>query len=392
MIRVAARIFLGLLSLFSAVQAAHSEKRVALVIGNSNYKLGPLDNPKNDADDLTAALKRLQFDVTEHNDLNVLEFDEALEKFEEDAKGADAAFFFFSGHGVQIDKRGFLAPVDVKAESESSALRELESIQDVVAHIENAAKVSVIVLDACRDGLLQEHLRRIAVEKNRALDPPKGLPAVSVIGSNTLIVYATVPGETADDGKGRNSPFTASLLKNIETPGLEIEQMFKHVTADVLNATGGKQQPERLSRLQNELVLLPAKVEVKQAVPPLSEAAGAWAEIKDKKDAAVFEAFREQYGASNPLYDTLAAEKIGELSQPKLTAPAAATETRSREIEPAGILPHPARPRNLNRFSLRFWPRNALVYRGQTVTAKTPYGRLTCINRGRNVPRDCSLR
>jgi Caspase domain len=262
----------------------------------------------------------------------------------------------------------------------------------VVAHIENAAKVSVIVLDACRDSLLQEHLRRIAVEKNRGLDPPKGLPALSVIGSNTLIVYATVPGETADDGKGRNSPFTASLLKNIEAPGLEIEQVFKHVTADVLNMTGGKQQPERLSRLQNELVLLPAKAEVKQAVPPLSEVAGAWAEIKDKKDAAVFEAFRKQYGASNPLYDTLAAEKIEELSQPKPTALPAGTGTKSLEIEPAGSFPRPARPRNLNRFSLRFWPRNRLLYRGQTVTAKTPYGWLTCINRGRNMPRDCSLR
>jgi formylglycine-generating enzyme required for sulfatase activity len=168
---------------------------------------------------------------------------------------------------VQIDKRGYLAPADVRAESESSALRELVSIQEVVARIENAGKVSVIVLDACRDSPLQEHLRRIAVEKNKSLVPPKGLPPVSVVGSNTLIVYATVPGETASDGTGRNSPFTASLLKHLETPGLEIELMFKRVTADVLNGTRGKQQPERLSRLQNELVLLPGKPEASKQVP-----------------------------------------------------------------------------------------------------------------------------
>src|SRR5271166_495621 len=77
------------------------------------------------------------------------------------------------------------------------------------------------------------------------------------MGSNTLIVYATAPGEAASDGAGRNSPFTASLLKHIETPGLEIELMFKRVTADVLNSTSGTQQPERLSRLQSELVLSP---------------------------------------------------------------------------------------------------------------------------------------
>ena len=262
MFRIAARILIAVL-LIATAQAALAEKRVALVIGNSNYTLAPLDNPKNDADDVAAALQRLQFDVTELKDLTVSKFDQAIDAFEAKAKNADAAFFFFSGHGVQIDKRGYLAPVDIKAESESSALRELEAIQEVVARIENAAKVSVIVLDACRDSPLQERLRRIAVEKNRALVPPKGLPPVSVVGSNTLIVYATVPGETASDGAGRNSPFTASLLKNIETPGLEIELMFKRVTADILTATQGKQQPERLSRLQNELVLLPANAETR---------------------------------------------------------------------------------------------------------------------------------
>jgi uncharacterized caspase-like protein len=216
--------------LLSAGHSAFAEKRVALVIGNSNYALAPLTNPTNDADDLAAALKRLQFEVTEMKDLTVRDFDRTLDEFIPKAQNADIALFFFSGHGVQIDKRGYLAPIDLKAESESSALRELMAIQEVVSRIENAAKVSVIVLDACRDSPLQERLRRIAVEKNRAAIPAKGLPPVSVVGSNTLIVYATVPGETASDGAGRNSPFTASLLKHVETPGLEIELMFKRVT------------------------------------------------------------------------------------------------------------------------------------------------------------------
>src|SRR3974390_3351611 len=174
--------------------AAHAERRVALVIGNASYALAPLTNPKNDADDLTAALKRLNFDVTEKKDLSVRDFDRALDEFIPAAQNADVALFFFSGHGVQIDKRGYLAPTDIKAESESSALRELVAIQEVISRIENAAKVSVIILDACRDSPLHERLRRIAVEKNKALVPPKGLPPVSVVGRNTLIVYAPVPG------------------------------------------------------------------------------------------------------------------------------------------------------------------------------------------------------
>ena len=248
--------FLILFFLFWApFNEAQAERRVALVIGNSTYALASLTNPKNDADDVTAALKRLNFSVTKGLDLSVAQFDRAIETFETEAKDADVALFFFSGHGVQIDKRGYLAPVDIRAESESSALRELEPIQEIVSRIENAAKISVILLDACRDSALQERLRRIAAEKQKSLSPSKGLPSISVTGSNTLIVYATAPGETASDGTGHNSSFTGSLLKYIETPGLEVELMFKKVTADVLRRTGGKQQPERLSRLQTELVL-----------------------------------------------------------------------------------------------------------------------------------------
>jgi WD40 repeat protein len=270
-LRAAAMLALCLVFSFGAFATT----RVALVVGNSNYLAAPLENPKNDADDLAAALRGLQFDVTERKDLKVQDFDRVVDDFVAKAKDADVALFFFSGHGVQIDKRGFLAPVDAKAESESSALRELVSIQDVVARIENAAKVSVIVLDACRDSPLQERLRRVAVSKTKGIVPPKGLPPVSVVGSDTLIVYATVPGETAIDGAGRNSPFTASLVKHIATPGLEIELMFKRVTADVLKATAGKQQPERLSRLQGELVLAdPGQAAVPQQVPLTGEENG----------------------------------------------------------------------------------------------------------------------
>ena len=290
-------------------------KRVALVIGNSNYASRPLDTPKNDADDITAALQRLHFDVAERKDLLVRDFDQAIDTFEAKAKDADVALFFFSGHGVQIDKRGYLAPIDVNLESESSALRGLESIQEVVSRIENSAKVSVIVIDACRDSPLQDHLRRIAVAKNRALLPPKGLPPVSIVGSNTLIVYATVPGETAIDGDGRNSPFSAALLRHIETPGLEIELMFKHVTADVLRATGGKQQPERLSRLQNELVLLPA-MSGAMVQAPLSADMQAWIAVQSTTSEAVLEEFVRRFSGST--FAGFAKARLDELKKGRL--------------------------------------------------------------------------
>lgn len=234
-----------------------SARKVALVIGNSDYQLAPLTNPANDARDVAASLKRLGFEVTERQNLGIRAFDDTVDAFVDKAKGADTAILFFSGHGIQIDKRGYLAPTDIKAESESSALRELVNIQDLISRIENSAKVALVILDACRDSPLQERLRRISIEKRKTLGVDKGLPAISVLGSNTLVVYATAPGEIAADGTGqRNSPFTSALLYHIETPGLEVELMFKRVTADVLKATNGNQQPERLSRLQSELILM----------------------------------------------------------------------------------------------------------------------------------------
>ncbi len=315
MVRAGIKALLAMWVLAFAGHAAGAAKRVALVIGNSNYTLAPLDNPQNDADDIAAALHRLHFVVTERKDLTVREFDHTLDDFIPQAKDADVALFFFSGHGVQIDKRGYLAPVDVKAESESSALRELEPIQEVVSRIENAAKVSVIVLDACRNSPLQERFRRIAVEKNKGLAPPMGLPPVSLVGSNTLIVYATVPGETASDGAGRNSPFTASLLKNMETPGLEIELMFKRVTADVLNETRGKQQPERLSRLQNELMLVPAAPAPAQGQAPLSADAQAWSVVQGAASEAVLEEFIRRFPDS--VYAGFAKARLEELKASK---------------------------------------------------------------------------
>ncbi len=95
--------------------------------------------------------------------------------------------------------------------------------------------------------------------------------------------------------------------------------MFKHVTADVLRATGGKQQPERLSRLQSELILQPASAETKLQ-SPVSEAEREWAKIKDLKDVATFEAFRKQYGAANPLYDRLASQQIEKLKREQTAA------------------------------------------------------------------------
>jgi hypothetical protein len=459
---------------------AFAERRIALVIGNSAYAVGPLKNPGNDADDVADALKRLRFEVVMGKDLTIRAFDDTIEDFVARAKDADIALFFFAGHGVQIDKRGFLAPVDMRAETVNSALRELVAIQEVVSRIENAARVSIIVLDACRDSPLQERLRRSAVQTNRMINLDKGLPQISGVGSNTLVVYSTVPGETASDGTGkRNSPFTAALLKHIETPSLEVELMFKRVTADVLKDTGGLQQPERLSRLQSELILLMDTAEIqlwdsvkdsknpddidkylakypsgkfsavahalkmqleqqalldqalKEETKRRAEAERREAEVRrleeslKAREAALAAEKRRLDGAGAAALKTegerkqvegkLAEEErqlealkySEELRRAKEEARSAseaaeASEKRRQAAEKTAAEAHRkaaetgkhnvSRPGNLSAYSLQFWPRNSLSYKGQTVSTQTPHGRLTCTSMGRDTPRACSLR
>jgi hypothetical protein len=260
-------LLIGLLLLqVGFTSAGVAQGRVALVVGNSHYAaVGTLANPANDAEDVAAALIRLGFSTTLHLDLSTRQFDDALDSFLNRSKDAEVAIFFYAGHGLSIDKKGYLVPIDTTATTESRALRELVSIQEIVSRIEQASKASIIILDACRDNALSERVRRITNSETRGLQPPgRGLAPVTVIGSNTLVVYATVPGETANDGiDQRNSPFTAALLRHIETPGLEIQTIFTRVTNDVLQSTKGKQQPERLSRLQTEVTL-----KTGEALPP----------------------------------------------------------------------------------------------------------------------------
>jgi hypothetical protein len=243
---------------WSAVAGASAERRVALVIGNSAYvHAGRLSNPANDAADLDAALRRLNFDVILLTDVNGMTLDQAATAFLTKAKDADVAMFFFAGHGLQHDGGAYLIPVDASLGNEFAVRRETFSVQQFVKALEGAAKVSIVALDACRNNPMAEMLRRslLTRERNRAVG--YGLGRIETGLGNMLVVYSAAPGQEAVDGDSRNSPFTAALLKHIETPGLEVEQMLKRVTAEVDEKTNHKQQPERLSRLKVELRLKP---------------------------------------------------------------------------------------------------------------------------------------
>ncbi len=257
--RVRTLFFILIFLLGGLTSASQAEVRKALVIGNSEYQAtGRLANSAHDAADVAASLRRLGFDVTLKLDLDVRSFDSAVDAFVQDAQRADLAVFFYAGHGLQYEGGSFLVPTDARMETEFAIRRETVSAQDIIRNLENASRVSVVVLDACRNNPLAERLRRVIIGQRRSgSSVGRGLAFPELSQGRAMIIYSTAPNTEAADGSGRNSPFTSALLEHIETPGLEIEQMFKRVTADVNRVTQGQQVPWRLSALMTEIVLKP---------------------------------------------------------------------------------------------------------------------------------------
>jgi invasion protein IalB len=244
-----------------AFSCATGAKRVALVVGNGAYPdQSALPNPAHDADDVSAMLRdKLCFKVIELKDATLAAFTQKIGEFAEAANGADVALFYYSGHGMQFQQTNFLLPVDVKLANEYEAVHGTVSAQDVVAMLESRARYSLVFLDACRENPLAEDFRRRMKLAQRSPGETRGLARMEAHGSETFIVFATRPNDSAADGSGRNSPFTRAFLENIATPGKDIEIVMRDVTARVRELTDGHQVPQRLTELEHGLVLLPPK-------------------------------------------------------------------------------------------------------------------------------------
>jgi len=220
-------------------------KRVALVIGNSAYqKAEPLANPVNDAKAIAAALRRLGFVVIEAEDQDKAGMQSLLRRFANELYEADASLFFYAGHGLQVQRRNYLVPIDATLESEIDLPFDAVAVNVVLELMEQTTPQRLVFLDACRDNPLARRLAR----STRAVGVGPGLARMnSRVG--TLIAFATEPDQVALDGEGEHSPFTEGLLQHIESPGIEVRQMLSRVRATVLRNTGGEQLPLDTSAL-----------------------------------------------------------------------------------------------------------------------------------------------
>ncbi|MFN0176459.1 MAG: caspase domain-containing protein [Saprospiraceae bacterium] len=224
------------------LSAQIQEKRVALVIGNSNYANNLLINPANDARDMAAVLRRAGFSVVEKYDQNFTNFNNAVTDFTRSFKDSNTvALFYYAGHGVQDNSENYLVPIDADSLVEDEITYRCVPLERITAKMKGANNyMNIIILDACRNFQIQMKGRTIQW----------GLAQFEDNLSESLIAYATAPGRTALDQSDRaNGLFTENLLKHILTPGLEISEIFFEVRKDVKRQSNNKQVPSLVNNL-----------------------------------------------------------------------------------------------------------------------------------------------
>jgi hypothetical protein len=233
------------------------EGRVALVIGNADYKVERLANPINDANSISNTLRKLGFKVDTLTDANRRQMSEAINRFGDKLKKNAIGFFYFSGHGAQVNGENYLFPIDANINNERDikyATVHVGEVLDAMADAKNS--VNIVIIDACRNNPFARSWRSGA----------KGLAPIHA-AKGMIIAYSTAPGGVASDGPpGGNSPYMKYLVRQMFVPGLPVEQVFKQVRKDVQGETGGKQMPWESSSLIGDFFFKPSG---KLAAPPV---------------------------------------------------------------------------------------------------------------------------
>jgi len=215
------------------ISSSFSSNRIALVIGNGAYRNRPLQNAKNDADDISEVLKKTGFDVIDIRDASLPQMRNAVRQFGDKLLTKDVGLVYYSGHGVEVRGRNYFIPVNADIQRSDEIIDQGLDVSFILEKMETAKKgINILIVDACRDDPFGRSFR----SNSRglvAMDAPRG----------TIIAYATAPGRVAADGSGRNSPYTKNLVRAMQLPNTPIELMFKEVRRSVQLETQNQQIP-----------------------------------------------------------------------------------------------------------------------------------------------------
>jgi caspase domain-containing protein/Sel1 repeat-containing protein len=304
--------------------SAHAQKRVALVIGNAAYaKVGALPNPGRDAGAIESLFRAAGFDVVEaKRDLGVAQMRRTLSNFSDQARDADIAVVFYAGHGIEVNGANYLIPVDAALDRDIDVEDETVALERVTQVIEQAKRLKLVILDACRDNPFVRSMRRTLAGRSIG----RGLAKVDILTSDTLIAFAAKAGSTASDGQGLNSPYTTALINHLTTPGVDLRLTLGRVRDEVLKATANRQEPFVYGSLGGAEIALvsggdkPPQGGVPQQRAPdtASEAAQAWDRTKETTNVGILETFISRY--KNTFYADLARARLEELKQRQSSA------------------------------------------------------------------------
>jgi uncharacterized caspase-like protein len=233
------------ISLVAAADAGEQPRKVALVIGNEDYSQGRLVNPVNDASDMALALRGLGFAVTLRTDADRKAMRSAIDAFGAELAGTDIALFFYSGHGVQISGENYLIPVSSDVKMAEDVPDEAIPLTRLLSRMsEHKSGTNIVILDACRNNPFPA--------ASRGLD--RGLAVIGIKPPESIIVYSTEAGSTANDGSGRNGVFTEALLNHL-AENKPFSDILMAVNADVQQKTDYGQKPAQYQNLTRPVFL-----------------------------------------------------------------------------------------------------------------------------------------
>ena len=309
----------ALLAACGFARAAAEKPRVALVVGAGKYQhVAALPNTLNDAREVAAALGKVGFDVDLVADPDKATLDAAIRRFGERASGADAALFYYAGHALELDGRNWIVPVSANIRAARDLPYETSDIDTLMSQLEGAARLAIVVLDSCRDNPFRQQL-----STGRGVAGSPGLAEIRA-ATGALIEYATAPGNVAADGQGPHSPFTEALLKHLDTPGLEVRQLFGAVRRDVRSATGNRQIPWESSAMEGDFYFRPPPAATPSPTPSADGDTAEtlfWKSILESRDPEDFKAYLAQFPKG--IYAALANNRLRQLAPAPTPSPEA---------------------------------------------------------------------
>ncbi len=286
-------LFLFISQLISQTLMA-GQQRIALVIGNGDYKTNPLSNPVNDAHLMADNLKKLGFEVILKTDASQQIMDDAIEQLGRKLEQGGVGLFFYAGHAMQSKGRNYLIPVGSRLQREKDLKYKAVDSGMVLDEMSNAHNgLNIVIFDACRDNPLSRKFRTAS----------RGLSRLDNTLTGLLLAYSTAPGTVASDGDGKNSPYTKALVKAMNQPGLPLEMVFKETLKQVKKTTRGKQIPWFNSSVEGDFYFIESQNNLQTAVQVASAELDTadshehefWNDVKSDPSKEMYEAYLENY-------------------------------------------------------------------------------------------------